>query len=744
MSNVFRNLSGWVGALACASLLAACGGGGGSPGATPGNPDPTVPRAASVVVTASADTIASSGQAGTEVVLTAIVKDGNSRAVPGAKVVFKASSGSISTSNAVTDSNGVVTEKLSTQGDSSLRDIKISASVNGVTSSEIVVKVVQATQTLTLTASAGTLNSAGASGAEVELTALVKDSKNAVMSGVRVDLAADSGSLSVSNPVTNDKGIVTAKLNTGGDATSRVIRVTASLPGVTPATASVVVSGTKLTVNANSTVNIGTSTDITVKLVDSSGVPLKDAPVTFSSTANSLTVKGGAPAVTNSAGQLILSYAASSGSSDTITVRAKGETATAVIAISSANFTVQGPAGGVANINTCVPVQVHSDDAGKPTDGVVIVGSSRGSVFTNFGCTSPMTSGVNLANGNATVYVQASSPGIATLTANIVNGGTTQGSLEFVAQLLPSANIIVQADPAVIGANTAGSTTQQATIRAVVRDGTPANNLVKNALVTFSIVSDASGGTLTQPSLVATGVDGTATVSYVAGTSATALNGVVIRAQLQGASTASATANLTVSRRSLSITAGTGNVTAEDGPTRYRKDYAVMVSDASGNAVPGVTITASVVPRYYFKGALEYLGTDGPWQLPNGSIKPTPFACPNEDLNRDGVINPGEDVNRDGILQPGIPVTVTVGGTTDANGTAIVTLTYPRDRANWLSVDLTIRGSVQGSEAVYQAYIPRLIGIVGDFSDRKVTPPGQTSPYGTTNSGTYADCLDPN
>ncbi|MYN02813.1 Ig-like group 1 domain-containing protein [Pseudoduganella sp. DS3] len=744
MSNVLSKLSGWVGALACASLLAACGGGGGSPGSTPGNPDPTAPTAASIVVTASADTIASSGQAGTEVTLTAIVKDGNSRAVPNAKVVFKASSGSISTSTAVTDANGVVTEKLSTQGDPSLRDIKISASVNGVTSNEIVVKVVAATQTLTLTANSGTLNSAGAEGAEVELTALVKDSKSMVMQGVRVDLSADSGSLSISNPVTNEKGIVSAKLNTGGDATSRTIRVTASLPGVTPVVATVVVAGTKLTVNANSTVSLKSTSDVTVNLVDSAGVALRGKPVTFSSSGNSLTVKGGGPAVTNSAGQLILSFLANAGTSDTITVSAQGETSTAIIAISATNFTVRGAAGDVADINTCVPVAVRTDNI-NDRFGVVVVGSSRGSVFTNAQCTIPMTNGVSLNNGDAVVYVQSSSPGVATLTANIVNSTTTQGSLEFVAPLLASSNIIVQADPAVVAANNANSSIQQATIRAVVRDGTPANNLVKNARVSFSIVSDASGGYLTQPSLVTTGADGSATVSYVAGTSATPLNGVVIRAQLQGASTASSTANLTVSRKSLSITAGTGNVIGVDGPTRYRKDYTVIVSDASGNAVPGVTVTASVVPRYYYKGTLEYLGSDGPWQLPNGTgLKPTPWGCPNEDLNRDGFINPGEDVNRNGTLEPGIPVTVTTGGTTDANGTAIVTLTYPRDRANWLAVDLTIRGAVQGSEAVYQAYIPRLIGLVSDYSDRKVIPPGYTSPYGTNNSGAYADCLDPN
>jgi hypothetical protein len=753
MTNVFfRKLSGWMGALACASLLAACGGGGGSPGATPNNPDPNAPKAASVTVTASAGTIASSGQDGTEVTLTALVRDSNNRAVPGATVVFKASSGAISSSGGVTDANGAITEKLSTKGDSSLRDIKITASVGGVTSPEITVKVVQATQTLTLTTDSGTLSSSGAAGTEVTVTALVRDSNNSVMPGVRVDLAADSGSLTTGSRVTDAQGRVTEKLSTGGDPTSRTIKVTGSIAGITPVTASVAVVGTTLKVTANSTVNVGTSTDVSVKLTDSAGNALSNKTVTFSSGANSLAVKGGGAAVTDAAGQLILSYTAATvptGGKDTITVRAMGEAASTDVVVSAANFTIKTVSGAtVANINTCVPLIVHSDNGGTPTSGSVIVGSSRGSVYTDAGCATVQTSGVALSNGDAVVYVRATSPGVATLTANVVGGGTTQGSLEFVAPLLGSATITLQADPAVVGTNTPGSTSQQATIRAVVRDGTAANNLVKNALVTFSIVTDASGGTLTQPALVATGSDGTATVNYVAGSAATALNGVVIRGQLQGASTASNTTSLTVSKKSLFISAGTGREVGVTFPTTYTKDYSVFVTDASGNPVSGVNITASVLPRHYRKGSLVFPGSDGPWQLPTDDVPPPtivlPYACPNEDVNKNGILDSGEDRNGNGSLEPGIPVTVTANTITDAGGRAVVTLTYPRDRALWLGVDLTIRGQVSGSEATYIAYIPTLQGAAADYSDQKIAPPGLASPYGQVNTYSASDCTNPN
>jgi hypothetical protein len=423
-----------------------------------------------------------------------------------------------------------------------------------------------------------------------------------------------------------------------------------------------------------------------------------------------------------------------------------GEAASTDLIVSAANFTVKTVSGAVwADINTCVPLRVHSDNGGTPTSGSVMVASSRGTVYTDAACNSQQTAAQALVNGETVVYVRSTSPGVATLTANIVGGGTTQGSLEFVAPLLPSATITLQADPAVVGANAPGSTSQQATIRAVVRDGTAANNLVKNALVTFSIVSDASGGTLTQPALVATGSDGTATVSYVAGTAATALNGVIIRAQLQGASTASATTALTVSKKSLFISAGTGRDVGTEVATTYTKDYAVFVTDASGNAVPGVNITASVLPRHYRKGFLVFPGSDGPWQLPTqANTGFLPYACPNEDDNQNGLLDGGEDTNTNGRLDPGIPVTVTSSGTTDASGRANVRLTYPRDRALWLGVDLTIRGQVSGSEATYVAYISALPGAAPDYSNPQISPPGAASPFGQVNTYSAADCANAN
>ena len=143
MSNVvFRKLSVLAGAFACAGLLAACGGGGGSPGVSVHNLDPLAVKAASVAVVMPVTTMPlsyatpvfdSSGKDVTPTLtVTATVKDGNNQAVPGATVLFKTTVGSISNSGVTSDANGQVTERLSIEGLTGLQPqtkINVSAGV---------------------------------------------------------------------------------------------------------------------------------------------------------------------------------------------------------------------------------------------------------------------------------------------------------------------------------------------------------------------------------------------------------------------------------------------------------------------------------------------------------------------------------------------------------------------------------------------------------------------------------------
>ncbi|MET0857386.1 MAG: Ig-like domain-containing protein [Telluria sp.] len=731
-----------------ASALAACGGGGGSPGAVPGAPGPggTAPAVHSITLGTSDATIAASGADGTEVTLTAIVKDVNNNALPGATVSFKADSGTISNTVRVTDANGTVTEKLSVKGDPTVRDITITASSGSVTSAAKVIKVVATSALapkLLLTSSSGTLSSAG--GAAVEIRALVLNQNNAVVRNTLVSFAADTGALSAETQTTDNAGIATVNLNTGTDPSTRIINVTATVSGAPSSAVQVNVVGTKIALNAPATVNVGASSDVTAVLTDAAGNPLVNRDMTFSSTLNTLTTKSGgaSPAKTDSAGKLVLSYNPAKAGTDIVTVRSLGETASSTILIVSSNFSVgvvnsQGAALTTANTGVCQIVAISNFVGAAPQAGTVSLSSSRGAIYSDADCSVAQSAPINLTSGKATAYLMASGPGVATLTAtSSATSSTVQGTVEFVAPLTSNAVVSLQATPAVVGANAAGSTSQQVVLRAVVTDKASQGNPVKNVRVAFSIIADSSGGSLSQPSEVLTGSDGSATISFIAGANTTAVDGVVIEARVQTTPTLSSSARtkLTVAQRSLFISAGTGNTILMPSATTYQIDYAVFVSDAAGNAVPDVAVTAAVRPFQYYKGRMELAAVAGPW-VPVVSAK-----CKNEDINGDGVLGPTEDItgdgNGNGRLDPVIPLNITSSGKTDARGFATISMIYPRDRANWIDVDFTIRGAVSGSEATYVGYTV-LPGLAEDYNSATVAPPGLVSPYGIATS-----CGDP-
>ncbi len=727
--------------------LVACGGGGGSPGSIPGSGTgtdlPTVKPVASISLVTSADTISGSGVAGTEVTLTAVAKDAGNNAMPGVTISFAASSGAVSNTNRITDANGAVVEKLSTSGDPTPRAITITASSGGATSAAKTVTVVAAgsiTSKLLLTASSGTLPSAGTANSGVEIRALVLTANNVVLPNTVVSFTADSGSLTAAQKTTDAAGVAVVKLDTAADPTNRVITVTASINGTPASVVKVSVVGTKLTVNAPTSVNLGSKVDLTASLTDSAGNPLAGHPITFTSTSGALTTNagGGSPAMTDSAGKLVLNYTGTANGTAIVSLKGLGETATASITTVSTTFTVSvvdGVPGAyvprtTASTDTCNAVLVHDFDGTTPREGSVNVSTSRGTIYSNATCTTPLTGAVMLAAGEATVYLKATSPGLATLTANSNTSGTSvQSTVDVTAPLTSNATISVQATPAVIGANTPGSTSQQSTIRAIVLDRITSGNPVKNARVAFSIVNDPSGGVLSQPSEVLTASDGSASVSYIAGLTSTGANAVVIRAQIISAeSSAASTAALTVSQRSLFITAGTGNTVEKPTSVTYKLDYAVFVTDAAGNPVSGVTVTASARPRTFSKGTYEFNGT---FWAPKVTV-----TCQNEDRDSNGVLGTGEDLNNNGRLDPGISLNITSGATTAADGTATISITYPRDRTTWIDVDFIIRGAVSGSESSYVGYV-RLPGAGEDFSSEGASPPGNPSPYGVS-----ASCSD--
>lgn len=585
--------------------------------------------------------------------------------------------------------------------------------------------------------SSSELKSAGATGTEVTVTALVKNQNNVALTDIPVTFSADSGALSVVDSASDKNGQAKATLSTSGDRTNRRITVTVKA-GSQTTTGTVDVVGTTINIAGSGTVSSSGTGDYTITVKDSSDNAVPNVPITFSSQKGSkIAVKssGGGSAtapLTNSQGQVILTLTPAQSTSDVLTISSQGTSATAAIAINTTKLSVSvvGSDGNTLSEATtsssCVRMKSHYEVAGVAQSGTINLSTTRGTLYSDSSCSSALaSSSVTLSNGDsAPTYLKSNTAGVATITATVPNGPSTQTSVEFVAALTASATISLQADPAVIGTNTGSGQSEKSTVTAIVRDGSSFNNLVKNAVVEFSIVDDKSGGSLSNPSVVTTASNGSASVVFIAGTADTSKDGVKIQAKIQG-TTKTATATLTVAKKSLFISAGTGNKLATPNSSTYQQDYIVVVTDSAGNRVPNVTITASVFPTRYAKGVYGFDPTKKIWE-PNRVA-----TCANEDVTKDGILDSGEDFNINGKLDPGIPVAVTASATTDSTGTATVSLVYPRDRANWVEVELTVRGAVSGTESVYQTQAYFLPALTADLSDQNISPPGEVSPYGS-------------
>ncbi|MGK5051917.1 Ig-like domain-containing protein [Janthinobacterium sp. RB2P8] len=592
------------------------------------------------------------------------------------------------------------------------------------------------------------LASVGLAGSEVAVTALVKDGANRALPNATISFVTDSGILGSVDAVTDMNGQARALLGTGGANSNRSITVTANV-GTRSGKGTVAVTGSTVELLGPAAMMLGQGADLTVTVRDSAKRPVAGAAIAYSTGAgNGVRIKDGGAAQSNAQGQLVLRLTAGSLGKDAVSVSALGAAATQAYAVAGSDLRLSPAVGQDASgadvlpevaTLACQPIDARYDKAGMAQTGSASLSTSRGSLFADSACSQALPASLIFSNGNLPrSYVQSANAGVATITAAVAGGPTAQTRLEFVAPLSAASKLAVQAQPAVLRANTSASADNDSTsisistIGAVVRDGA-ANNLVKNAPVLFSILSDPSGGYLRQAGRVLTGSDGLARASYVAGPADSGRDGVLIQARIEGAPQTAATAlvRLTVARQALSIKLGTGNLLREYSASVLQKDFAVFVSDSAGNAVPGVAITAAAWPSRYAKGYYVW-EADKP-EFPDTGVwrRALPhYSCANEDVLRNGIFDAAYDRNGNGVLDPGIPLTVSASGLSDALGMATVTVSYPRNIGSWVHVTLTVRGTVSGTEASATAELP-LPTLPSDFSVRRVDPPGRISPYGS-------------
>ncbi|MBS0393332.1 MAG: Ig-like domain-containing protein [Proteobacteria bacterium] len=732
-------------ALASALLLAGCsgsntlsgaggGGGGGSGGV------------ATVTVSANPGTVSTDGTATSTI--TAIARDANNVAVAGGTVTFAATAGLLSGVGTTTDSSGSATATLSGQGLSAGTAISVTATVNGVKSSTITVNVVANQQTISLTTDAPQIASDGSTTATI--SALLRDANNVALPGVTVTFSADSGVLTPTQPVTDSTGTAKATLTAGNDPTNRTITVTAAAGTATPATLPINVTGTSLALTGPANLVLGSQGSYTVLLTNSSGRGIAGKTVTVAS-ANGNTV---APAslTTDANGQGVVKVTATStanGGADTLSASGLGLIATRAITVTAQSFNITTPVPVPPATSTQVNLGVaQTITATWLSGGAPVVGQTVN--FASTRGTLSAASALTDATGNATVTVSSTTAGAAVVSAS-GNGVGAQTNIDFVATT-PS-QIAVQPNPASVAVQATSS------ITATVRDAQ--NNLVEGATVTFSL-QDSTGGQLSVASAT-TDSQGRAQTTYTAGSTSSAANGVVVTATVQGTSI-SAQTFLTVGGQTVFLSLGTGNTIESPTQATYDIQYAVLALDSQGAAVSGVPVTLSVLPLAYVKGYRYWNGTTWATQsvTAGGDVhayqaKP---MCTNEDTDYTGNIaslDPtgplgtctdlassqvitahAKDYNCSGALEPGNVAAVTPSSAkTDATGQVLVTVTYPKDHAYYVLVQLVATTSVTGTQSSTSSTF-LLPGAAGDFNTQTVQPPGPVSPYGQATT-----CADP-
>ncbi len=203
------NFLNWIAASILTVTLMACGGGGGSAGSVPGGVPPSTGGAitttsaivGSIELLLSANSIPTTSNS---VEISAVVKNVNNAGMPGQTVTFSADSGNLAILSNITNAAGLALANIAAGANKTNRDIRITASSGGQSSS-IVVAVTGSRVQITGPSSV----QAGASASPI--TVKLVDSGGAAVSSQAVTLASQLGN-SISNAGagnTDGNGILT-------------------------------------------------------------------------------------------------------------------------------------------------------------------------------------------------------------------------------------------------------------------------------------------------------------------------------------------------------------------------------------------------------------------------------------------------------------------------------------------------------------------------------------------------------
>ncbi|RVU83212.1 hypothetical protein EOL70_18085 [Leucothrix sargassi] len=361
----------------------------------------------------------------------------------------------------------------------------------------------------------------------------------------------------------------------------------------------------------------------------------------------------------------------------------------------------------------------------------------------------------DVRDGKAEFNLTSGVPGNAVLTVEDEQGKPLQSdNISFISKNVDK--FFLNSDITIVNTN------GEAKVTATVKDSI--DRPIKNAIVEFSLVKDASGGRISN-AYVLTDETGLATIRYYAGKVPTAVDAVQIKSDVKAVRVGNTdmpinspkTANkiLTVQNQAASIGVSfSDKVASSDDEVYYIMNGSIYVVNSTGKPVVNQPVSVSVIPDYYrggeFYAARDASGNAVAWGMrayrdfsKTLGIIPTKIediTCRAEDLDLNNILDSGEDTNTNGKLDPFNPVAILGGDgsvltqdgtatlTTDATGKLDIKLRYAKDTANWFTANVRVTTKVDGTEYVQQRSkfeFPVLVTDITDFTIR----PNWRSPF---------------
>jgi Bacterial Ig-like domain (group 1) len=446
MVKMMRKHAWFLGTLAAALVMSGCGGNGGassfagnssssSSSSSSGGPTATV---AAITLVSSSPQIQSDGS--TPATITAIATNSSNVVVPGATVSFSSTSGALTMSTTttgvtpgITDANGEAAATLGTPGNTTNRNITVTATA-GTISATVTVAVVGTK--ISLTGPSSLIQ--GASGT---FSASLTDSGGNGIAGATVAaVSAKGNTLSASSLVTDSTGHVTFTV-TGTVAGADTVSISALGMSASQALS---VSSQNFAFSApaaNTLVPLNTPQALTLVWTNA-GAPVTGQPVTFSTTrglfssgATTITVS------TDGTGTAIASLSSTTAGPAIITASGSGVSGQiniVFVATVAASLDLQAspaviPTAGSSTItaivrdaqNNLVEGQTVDFQLTDKTGGAISVGTAVTGIQGTAQTVYTATSTASTSNGvQVTATVQGSSPSIQD-TVNLTVGGQT-------------------------------------------------------------------------------------------------------------------------------------------------------------------------------------------------------------------------------------------------------------------------------------------------------------------------------